>query len=207
MSLGAINVHSSLLPRHRGATPIVAAILHGDERTGVTIQRVVKALDAGDVLAQRSLAIGALETAGELTTRMAPVGGELLVEVVTAFAAGRPPTGVPQDESGVTVCKRLASQDGVIDWAKSAAEVDRHVRAMTPKPGARTMWGEMGIVIRRGEAVGGESPGPGVIADGFDVGCADGLYRVTEVVPSGRKPMAARDFLNGYRLGAGERLA
>lgn len=204
--LGAINVHSSLLPRHRGATPVSAAILAGDTETGVTIQRVVRALDAGAVLAQRVLPIREDETAGELTARLAPLGGEIVVEVVRAFAAGAPPEAREQDESRVTVCRRLTSADGEIDWSQSAAQIARHVRAMTPKPGARTAWRELTFVVRRGEACPGDGEA-GVVAERFDVGCGGGgLYRIAEVVPAARKPMSANDFLNGYRLSAGERL-
>ncbi len=203
--LGSINVHSSLLPRHRGATPIAAAIAAGDEETGITIQRVVRELDAGPVLAQRRVAIGARENAGELAARLTPIGGEVLVDVVSAFAAGQPPEETEQDESCVTICKRLRREDGEIGWSRSATEIDRHVRAMTPKPGAHTYWHDLGLVIRRGEPIDGSGE-PAVVVAGFDVACGEGVYRVEEVVPAARKPMQARDFLNGYRLSAGERL-
>ncbi len=202
---GSINVHSSLLPRHRGAVPIAAAIAAGDEETGITIQRVVRKLDAGPVIAKRSVAIGARENAGELAARLAPLGGDLLVEVVRAFAAGRPPAEEEQDESQVTVCRRFVRADGDIDWTGTAVEVDRHVRAMTPKPGAHTRWGDLGLVVRAGEPMPGSGEA-GVVVSGFDVACREGVYRVREVVPAARKPMQAADFLNGYRLTAGERL-
>ncbi|MHC4957169.1 MAG: methionyl-tRNA formyltransferase [Planctomycetota bacterium] len=207
--LGSINMHTSLLPRWRGASPVVAAIRAGDAETGVSIQRVVQKLDAGPVLAERRIAIEAEENAGELSRRMAPLGGELLAEVVAAFARGAPPPDRPQDEAAVTLCKRLAPEDGEIDWSRPADELARLVRAMTPKPGARTRRGGTELQIRRARSVGGEAE-PGVVAaiapDGFDVGCGAGLLRVLELVPASRKPMAARDFVNGYRLSVGERL-
>ena len=207
--LGAINMHTSLLPRHRGASPVAAAILAGDEETGVSIQRVVRKLDAGAVLAERRVAIDPEENAAELSARLAPLGGELVVEVVRAFAAGGPPEGREQEESQVTICRRLKPEDGRIDWGRSAVEIARLVRAMTPKPGARTARGEMGLQVRRARAVEGSSA-PGVVAalhkEGFDVGCREGLLRVVEVVPESRKPMSARDFVHGHRLTIGERL-
>ena len=207
--LGAINMHTSLLPRHRGASPVVAAILAGDPETGVSIQRVVRKLDAGAVLAEKRIAIDPAENAADLSARLAPLGGELVVEVVKAFATGHPPIGREQDESQVTVCRRLRPEDGVIDWARTAVEIERLVRAMTPKPGARTARGELGLLVRRARAVEGAGA-PGVVAalhaEGFDVGSGEGLVRVIEVVPASRKSMSARDFVNGYRLSVGERL-
>lgn len=206
---GSINLHASLLPRHRGASPISAAILAGDAETGVSIQRVVKALDAGPVLAERRVQVEPDENAGGLGARLAPIGAKLLRQVVSAFAEGRPPPERAQDERLATVCRRLGPRDGEIDWTRAAEELDRFVRAMTPKPGARTAWGGRGLTILRARAVAGSAE-PGVVAavgaDGFDVGCGEGLLRVLELVPAARKPMSARDFVNGYRLSAGERL-
>jgi methionyl-tRNA formyltransferase len=207
--LGAINMHTSLLPRWRGASPVVAAIRAGDSETGVSIQRVVEKLDAGAVLAERRVAIDPEETAGELSERLAPLGGELLAEVVGAFARGAPPAAREQDEAAVTTCKRLKPEDGVLDWTRPAEDLARLVRAMTPRPGARTRRGKTDLQVRRARAVEGSGE-PGVVAaihsDGFDVGTGAGLLRVLELVPASRKPMAARDFVNGYRLNAGERL-
>ena len=209
--LGAINVHSSLLPRHRGASPIAAAILAGDTETGVSIQRVVKALDAGPVLAERRLAIEARETAGELTERLAPLGGELIVDVVRAFADGSPPPERPQDEAFVTSCRRLTREDAAIDWARPAAELDRLVRAMTPSPGVRTEIARdppLQVTLRKAQAVEGEHE-PGVVAwvgrGGFGIGTGDGTLEVQELVPASKKAMPGTVFANGYQLKAGER--
>ena len=207
--LGAINMHTSLLPRHRGASPVVAAILAGDAETGVSIQRVVRKLDAGAVLAEKRIAIDPAENSAELSARLAPLGAELVVEVAKAFAAGNPPIGREQDESRVTLCRRLKPEDGRIDWARPAVEIARLVRAMTPKPGARTARGERGLLVRCARAIEGAGA-PGVVvalhAEGFDVGSGEGVVRVLEVVPASRKPMSARDFVHGYRISVGERL-
>jgi methionyl-tRNA formyltransferase len=211
--LGTINVHGSLLPRHRGASPVEAAILAGDAETGVTIQRTVKRLDAGPLLAVRRVAIDPGEDAGTLKARLARLGGELLVEVVRAFAGGRPPAEVPQDEAAATYCRKLGPLDRRIDWARPAAEIGRLVRALAPEPGAQTELQRsppLGLVIFQAAAVPGQGA-PGVAAavnrEHFDVGTGEGLLRVRELVPAGKRLMAARDFLNGYRLTPGERFA
>jgi methionyl-tRNA formyltransferase len=211
--LCTINVHASLLPRHRGATPVAAAILAGDAETGVTIQRTVFRLDAGPILAARGVAIGPEEDAEALTGRLARLGGELLVEVVRAFASGEPPAETPQDESAATYCRKLRPEDSRIDWTRPAGEIARLVRALRPEPGARTSLVReppLDLEIRRAVAAPGRGE-PGVVAavsrDGFDVGAGAGLLRVVELTPAAKRPMPARDFVNGYRLAAGERFA
>ncbi|MHC4816726.1 MAG: methionyl-tRNA formyltransferase [Planctomycetota bacterium] len=206
-----INVHASLLPRWRGAAPVVAAILHGDEETGITIQRTVLKLDEGPMLAARRLRIEPEEDAGSLVARLAPLGGELLLEVVAALAAGTPPPAQPQDEAQVTYCKRLRPEDTRIDWARSAAEIARMVRALSPRPGARTVLEReppLPLELKAAVAVAGAGD-PGVVAaverESFDVATGDGRLRVKALVPAARKPMDARAFLNGYRLSVGER--
>jgi methionyl-tRNA formyltransferase len=209
--LGAINVHASLLPRHRGASPVAAAILAGDQETGITIQRMVRRLDAGPLLAERRAPILPDDTTGTLTARLAPLGGDLLVEVVGALANDEAMEAREQDESRATMCRRLTREDALIDWTRSAAHIERQVRAMSPNPGA---YGELqrepglGLVIRTSQVVEGSAE-PGVVAaissEGFDVGTAEGLLRVLQLVPAARKRMSARDFVNGYRLSAGER--
>lgn len=210
---GSLNVHGSLLPRHRGASPVVAALLAGDATTGVTIQRVVQRLDAGPVLATRETPIGEGENAGSLTARLADLGAELLVEVVTAFAEGHPPPEQEQDESQVTVCRKLTSEDAAIDWNAAAEALARRIRAMAPKPGAHTRLlrePELSVIIRQASAVQGEGEGdPGVVTEvdkrGFSVATGRGLLRVEELIPAARRAMSAAAFVNGYRLVRGER--
>jgi len=136
---GAINVHASLLPRHRGAAPIAHAILAGDTETGVTVQRMAARLDAGDILAQEATPIGPRETAGELTDRLARLGATLLGRAVADIAAGQSHP-VPQDPAKATFAPSLRKEDGAIDWTRDAAYLARLVRAMNPWPSAFTFW-------------------------------------------------------------------
>jgi methionyl-tRNA formyltransferase len=130
--LGAINVHASLLPRHRGAAPVAHAILAGDRETGVTIMRMDEQLDHGPILAARTTAIGEREDAAALTARLAEMGAELLVEVLAKLDGLE---GVTQDEGAATVAPRLRKEDGELEWSNGAQEIDRRVRALQPWPG------------------------------------------------------------------------
>ena len=131
--LGAVNVHASLLPRHRGAAPVAAAILAGDSETGVTIMRMDEQLDHGPILATRSVEIGAQEDAVALTSRLALLGAKLLVETLEHLGEIR---AVEQDHGAATVARRLSREDGELEWEMGALEIDRHVRALQPWPGA-----------------------------------------------------------------------
>jgi methionyl-tRNA formyltransferase len=131
--LGAVNVHASLLPRWRGAAPVAHAILSGDRQTGVTIMRMDEQLDHGPILAMRSTPIGEREDAAALTARLAEMGADLLVETLDHFNALR---DTVQDHPNATVAPRLRKEDGELEWGIGAAEIDRHVRALQPWPGA-----------------------------------------------------------------------
>ncbi len=208
---GTINVHTSLLPRWRGATPIAAAILAGDSETGVTIQRTVRALDAGPVLHQVMTAIAPDETRTSLTRKLEKLGAQALGEVLARFAAGEDPPGTPQDDSLVVVCRRLKPADGRIDWSAPAAQIERQIRAYHPGPGAHTVLDrnpELPLDLRAARALPGEGEPGRVLATGrdhFDVGTGEGVLSVTRVLPASRKEMDARAFLNGVRLQSGER--
>jgi methionyl-tRNA formyltransferase len=130
--LGAVNVHASLLPRHRGAAPVAAAILAGDAETGVTIMRMDEQLDHGPILATRSVEIGAHEDAVALTSRLAIHGAELLVETLEHFEERK---AVEQNHGAATVARRLSREDGELEWEMGALEIDRRVRALQPWPG------------------------------------------------------------------------
>jgi len=130
--LGAVNVHASLLPRHRGAAPVAGAILAGDAETGVTIMRMDEQLDHGPILATRSVEIGAHEDAGALTSRLAVLGAELLVETLEHLDETN---AVEQDHAAATVARRLSREDGELEWEMGALEIDRRVRALQPWPG------------------------------------------------------------------------
>jgi methionyl-tRNA formyltransferase len=130
---GCLNVHASLLPRHRGASPIQAAILDGDAETGVAVQRMVLALDEGDVVVERHTPIGAHETAGELLARLALLGGEAAVDALDRIESGTA-RFTPQDPARATFATKIKKEHGLVDWAKSALEIERLVRAFTPWP-------------------------------------------------------------------------
>jgi methionyl-tRNA formyltransferase len=215
--LAPLNVHASLLPRHRGSSPIQAAILAGDATTGVSVQRMVLALDAGDVLLERELVIGESETAGELHDRLAQLAGEAEVAALEELAAG---TAVfrPQDEGRITLTRRLRKGDGRIDFAAlDAAGLVRHVRAMTPWPGARTELlrgdGEPAPLAIHAALAHDESAWEGarpgdlrVEGDRLLVALREGCAELLRVQPAGKRPMDAAEFLRGARLANGARL-
>ncbi|HKB15880.1 MAG TPA: methionyl-tRNA formyltransferase, partial [Planctomycetota bacterium] len=181
-SLGAFNLHASLLPRHRGASPVAAAILAGDRQTGLTVQRMVERLDAGPIVLTRETPIGEGECAGELTTRLAELGGPLLLEAIERVVGGRA-TLHEQDESRATRARRLKREDGRIVWSRRADEIDRHVRAMTPWPGAFTEMEGVELAVLRGRPEGGTAGGaPGRVLSagegGILVACGTGGYRI-----------------------------
>ena len=209
----SINVHASLLPRHRGAAPVAAAILAGDDETGVTVMRIRPRLDAGEIIclgegrrAQARVRIGPEETAGELTDRLATLGARVLAEAIDAYADGSV-TYESQDERLATPAPSLSKADGRIDWNRPAGYIVRHVRAMTPWPGAFSQLLIPGepprriAILEAGAADGG--PGrPGMVqtADGSLVVCAgEGAVEVRRLKPAGRQAMDAAAFVRGCR--------
>lgn len=207
--LGMINVHASLLPRWRGASPIQRAVAAGDAATGVTIMRVVAALDAGAMFARVVRPIGDEETAGDVEKALADLGAALLVDVVDQIAAGTA-TETPQDESLVTYAPRLTREDGVIDWARPADTLACFVRGMQPWPGATTTHMGQRWLIRRAAAdasdAGGASPGTVLAADGdtLRIACgSDTVLAVSELQPEGRRTMRVREYLAGHAVTVG----
>jgi len=204
---GAINVHGSLLPRWRGASPVQAAILAGDERTGISIQQMVLELDAGDLLHEVETQIATDETAGDLFDRLAQLGGHALVEALDGLQQG---TLEPraQDPAQVTHCRKIRKEQGRLMLSASSTEIIRQVRAMTPWPGA---WldlpsGSRLVVLKATEA---EPKGPaGTLQEGADmvVNCGEGAVRLEIVKPAGKGPMEGAAFLRGARLEAGTML-
>lgn len=204
---GALNVHASILPRHRGASPIQAAILAGDPYTGVSVQRMVLALDEGDVLVTKQTPIGDAETAGELLVRLARLGGDAAVEALDRIERGDA-RFVPQDAALATYAKKLAKDAGWIDWSQSPLEITRFVRAMTPWPGARTTApGGAELVVLEARAVRDEiesPPGTLVEAHGAPcVSCGGGAIELVRVKPSGKAEMGGAAWLRGARLAGG----
>lgn len=206
---GALNVHGSLLPRWRGAAPIQAAVAAGDAETGVSIQRMVLALDAGDVLLERRTPIGPEDTAGELFERLARLGGEAAVEALDRLERGQAHY-TPQDPALVTHAPKLQKQDGDLDWSRPAVELERLVRAMHPWPGARALApGDRSLVVEAARVVEGCGE-PGALLEAGPrcvVACGEGALELLRVKPAGKKAMAAPDWLRGARLEAGVQLA
>ncbi|MDD3828414.1 MAG: methionyl-tRNA formyltransferase, partial [Anaerolineae bacterium] len=174
---GCLNVHASLLPRYRGAAPIPAAILAGDERTGVTIMRMDEGLDTGPMLAQADWPIRPDDTTGSLTADLARLGASLLVEALPGWLEGRIAPR-PQDDAQATYCRTLQKEDGLLDWALTASHLDRQVRACDPWPGAYTAWAGQRLKILRARPLPGR-PGPGGAGPGRVVALAPGAGVVT----------------------------
>jgi methionyl-tRNA formyltransferase len=204
---GGVNVHASVLPRWRGASPVAAAILAGDEETGVSIMAMEEGLDTGPVYAVRALPIGAGVTTPDLTADLARIGANLLVEVLAGLEDGSA-VAEPQDDASATYAPRLTRADGVLDWAAlSAVEVDRRVRALQPWPGTVAPFAGADVRVVAGapgsaSVPGGAAPGTLLLADGHavDVATRSGVYSVHEVQPPGKRPMDAAAYLRGRRL-------
>jgi methionyl-tRNA formyltransferase len=212
---GCINVHLSLLPRHRGAAPVHYAILAGDEVTGVTVMRMAEKFDTGPILRTRELAIEPGETSGELAPRLAHLGAECLGRVLVDLEAGREVEERPQDAALATRAPKLKKEDGRIDWTAPAAQVARHVRAMTPWPGAFTevaaaevvAAGTRLLLLEAEPIAGAGDPGRVLVAEGggIVVAAGAGAVRITRLQRPGRTALSARAFLNGCALRPGDR--
>ena len=207
---GFINVHGSLLPRWRGASPVQAAILAGDEVSGVSVQRVVEALDAGAVLAERSVALSPRERADELFTRLSELGAACLHDFLTAVGDGPLPAGEDQDEDRVTICRKIRRLEGEVDWKQSSQQIDRLVRAMYGWPWAQA-WlpGGQAVRILAGEAVPGEgasAAAPGTVLSiegGVHVACGQGVFRIDQLQRTGKAALSAQEFLRGTAIEVG----
>lgn len=203
---GSINVHSSLLPKYRGAAPINWAILNGDGETGVTIMHMAAALDAGDIIAQASAPIGPDETAPELTARLAELGGALLAETVARIEAGTAER-IPQEEEQATLAPMLGKELSPLDFSRSAQALHDQVRGLIPWPAATARVGGVRCKIFATAAERG-SGGPGTVLEagknGILIACGgDTALRILELQPDGGKRMRASDYLRGHPVEAG----
>jgi methionyl-tRNA formyltransferase len=204
---GCINVHASILPRWRGAAPIQAAIIAGDEKTGISLMRMTAGLDCGPVFQVAEIDIGTTETAGELHDRLADLGGKLLVEVLEDIADGHL-EAVAQDDTLATYAPKIDKQDAAIDWKLPALEVARRVRAYNPFPGAFTQLGDTRIKVWRATPADGEGA-PGEVLrfdrDAIVVACGEGAVRLDELQLPGKRRAPTHEFagqidLSGQRL-------
>jgi methionyl-tRNA formyltransferase len=204
-----INVHASLLPRHRGASPIEGAILSGDRETGVTIMRVIEQMDAGAMLHRRVITIADDETTGTLKRKLAEVGAEALLEALEKFRSGEI-IETPQDESLATYTKIITKADAIIDWHQSAVQIERMARAYDPWPVARTSFGGSDLMIYRARVIASEidAEAGSIVSIGANpvVKCGDGALELLEVQAPGRKRMRAGDWARGRHIAVGNKL-
>jgi methionyl-tRNA formyltransferase len=202
-----INVHASILPRHRGAAPIAWAIMAGDLVTGVTIMAMSEGMDEGDMLLVRDTPIGPDETGGELTTRLSRLGAEAIGEAIDGMKAGRiHPT--PQPSAGITMAPRIEREHCRIAWTRPAIEIARQIRALAPAPSAFTTLGGRLLKIHRATAepeTGSAAPGTVTAAgaNGIAVATGAGTLRLLELQLEGRRRLGAAEFLAGSRLSPG----
>lgn len=212
--LGTINIHASLLPKYRGATPIHAAILNGDAESGVTIIQIEPKMDAGPMLGIVRTPIRPDETTGQLEERLAELAIPLLYRVMDEIEAGVV-NAVLQDPAQVTRVRKLAKADGRIDWSRSAAEIERHVRGMQPWPGPFSELHQpdrpaVRMQILKVQIVHTDSPGqPGdvqlVDSRTITVKCGDQAIQIVQLQPDGKRPMPTADFLRGRQVAPGDR--
>jgi len=203
--LGCINVHASLLPRWRGAAPIQRAILAGDEKSGVTIMQMDEGLDTGDMLLTGEADIGPETTAQQLHDELANLGGALIVKALDKAAAGTL-DAMPQPDEGATYAAKLEKSEGRIDWSKSAAELDRLVRALNPWPGVWFVLNGENIKVKAAEPAEGSGRPGDILDDGLLVACGDGALRLASLQRPGKGALAADIFLRGFPLAPGIRL-
>lgn len=216
---GCINIHASLLPKYRGASPIQAALLAGDEETGCTTMRMDAGIDTGEILLQESLKIEPDDNAGTLSFRLALLGADLLVRTLDGIQDGSV-VGVAQDDLSASYTKMIKKSDGEIDWSLDSEALERRIRAMTPWPSAFTFCRGKRLIVAEAVAEASDwvelppagldasaiEPGVVLSLDPLTVACGEGAMVLERVKPEGRKEMHSESFLAGNPLEVGERL-
>ena len=208
--LGALNVHASLLPRHRGPAPIQWSIIKGDRETGVTTMLMDEGLDSGDMLLKSRTEISAHDTAASLHDRLAVMGADLLVETLEGLAADRI-TPQTQDHTAATYAPMLSKSDGRIQWSQTNRQIDALVRGVTPWPGAHTFWVDQRLKVFRVSPANALHPAePGTVLSGFQselrIATGDGALTIDEIQGPGGRRMPAAEFLKGRSIPPGTRL-
>ena len=208
---GTLNLHPSLLPKYRGPSPIIGAILAGDTETGVTVMVLDEGMDSGPIVAQVREPIRSSDTATTLGERLSEKGAELLVETLGGWLEGTAPA-VAQDDAEATYCKLVKKEQGRIDWSKDAGEIARQVRAYDPWPGSYTLWGGLRIAVLEAMVIEGRGGGPGTVfaaEQGALLGVitGEGALGVRRLQPEGKRAMSAREFLAGRAQVIGQRFA
>ena len=202
--LGCLNIHASLLPRWRGAAPIQRALLAGDAQTGVCIMQMEAGLDTGPVLLRQATAIAANDSAASLHDRLAALGAQLIVDALARL----PLPAEAQPEAGVTYAHKIEKAEALIDWSRNARELDCHIRAFNPFPGAQALFGGQTIKLWQATPVAGSGEVGeiiGVDRDRVVVACGAGALAVSELQKAGGKRLPVRDFLAGHPLRVGDR--
>jgi len=206
----SVNVHPSLLPRWRGASPVRYALLEGDPVTGVTIQYVDKKMDAGDILLQAETEIDPDENHGELSERLYKMGASLLIQALDALEKGEI-VPIKQDESLVTMAPKIGKDDVWLDFSQPAFKVRNRIRAFSPSPGARALFRNLDFKILKASKefrpfYEGSKPGEivALVADGPVVACADASILLEKLQAAGKSVISGKDFLNGFRPNVGE---
>ncbi|MBI5600575.1 MAG: methionyl-tRNA formyltransferase [Gemmatimonadetes bacterium] len=206
--LGTLNVHASLLPALRGAAPIQAAIAEGLEETGVSIMRMVPALDAGPVIHTLTTPIEPDETGGELTLRLSELGATALIEALALIELGEAREH-PQDDVAATYARKVEREDARVDWTQRSAVVARRIRAYDPRPGAWSTVRHVEVRLFGARAITDRSGMPGEVLEtdemGMIVACNDGAVAIREVHPAGKRRMAALDWAQGRGVAVGDR--
>ena len=196
---GCLNIHASLLPHWRGASPINAAILNGDLNSGVTIMKMAEGLDDGPILAQESTPIQPRETAGSLSERLSSMGADLLVKTIPPFISGEI-LSIEQDHSKSTYSYMLKRKDGLLDFHQKAGDLARQVRAFSPWPGTFTIWNDQRLIIHLAHAISVTSPGAGVFTryeSNPAIGTDDGILVMDYLQLAGKRKVPGKDFLRG----------
>ena len=204
-----INVHASLLPKYRGAAPVHRAIIAGEKESGVTIMRVVKALDAGPMLGAASRSIGPDETSEEVERDLAMLGARLLLATTDSIAAGLA-VETPQDEAAATYAPRLTKDDGAVDWTQPAERVHNLIRGLHPWPLAFSYLNGRRLILKRSAVLKNRSePSAGIVieasGDRLVVGAGGGAVALLEIQLEGKRPASPREFLAGHRVAPGDR--
>lgn len=204
---GCVNVHASLLPRHRGVSPIQAAILAGDAVTGCTTMLIDEGVDTGDILLQDETPVQADDTAGSLSARLAGMGARLLVRTLDGLCDGSV-NAVAQDHTRATATKKIRKSHGLIDWSRDAVSLERLVRAMSPWPSAFTTHRGKRLIVEEAAArddTPGAEPGDVVATDPLVIACGSGALEIRRLRPEGRRAMSPREYGAGHPLAAGDR--
>ena len=203
---GCLNIHASLLPRWRGAAPIQRAIMAGDTETGITIMQMEEGLDTGPTLLKESMPIAPDMNAGALHDALAAMGARLICAALGKLRDGLAP--VPQQADGITYAAKISKEECRIDWRRGAGELDRHIRGLSPAPGAFTEIKGERLTILAAEIMRGQSGTPGItLDDRLTVACGEGALRPTLVKRAGKRAMSVAEMLRGFAVPAGTALS